>query len=150
MRSRVSTMVGVVAMSALLVLYMWAAGFQAWLMITTGDPIVVAMGLALIVFPLVGVWALWREIMFGVWSSRLARRLDAEGDVATALDDLPTRPSGRPDRAAADALFPEFASDVDAHPDDWRAWFRLGLAYDASGDRRRARGAIRRAIALAR
>jgi len=37
---------------------------------------------------------------------------------------------------------------VEAHPDDWRAWYRLGLAYDASGDRRRARGAVRQAIQL--
>jgi Flp pilus assembly protein TadD len=37
---------------------------------------------------------------------------------------------------------------VEQDPASWRAWFRLGLAYDASGDRRRARGAIRRAIAL--
>ena len=135
-------------MSALLILYMWAAGFQAWLMITTGDPVVVVMGLALIIFPLVGVWALSREIMFGIRSSRLAQRLSDEGEAPLA--ELPTRPSGRVDRAAADAVFPSFAAQVEATPDDWRAWFRLGLAYDASGDRRRARGAIRRALALAR
>jgi hypothetical protein len=147
MRARVTTIVGVIVMSALLLLYMWAAGFQAWLMITTGDPIVVVMGLALIIFPLVGVWALARELMFGIRSSRLARRLSDEGEIP--LSDLPTRPSGRPDRSAADAVFPEFAEAVESAPDDWRAWFRLGMAYDASGDRRRARGAIRRAIALA-
>jgi len=146
MRARVTTIVGVIVMSALLLLYMWAAGFQAWLMITTGDPLVVAMGLALIIFPLVGVWALTRELMFGIRSSRLAQRLSDEGDLPLA--DLPTRPSGRPERAAADAIFPEFAAAVESAPDDWRAWFRLGIAYDASGDRRRARGAIRRAIAL--
>jgi Flp pilus assembly protein TadD len=33
-------------------------------------------------------------------------------------------------------------------PDDWAAWFRLGLAYDDAGDRRRAREALQRAIAL--
>jgi len=150
MRTRVSTIAGVIVMSVLLVLYMWAAGFQAWLMISTGDPLVAVMGCALIVFPLIGVWALSREILFGIRSSRLAKRLDNDGELVTPLDNLPTRPSGRPERAAADALFPDFAAQVDAHPDDWRAWFRLGLAYDASGDRRRARGAIRRAIALAK
>ena len=148
MRARVTTFGGVIVMSALLLLYMWAAGFQAWLMITTGDPLVVVMGLALIIFPLVGVWALSREIMFGIRSSRLAQRLSDEGEVP--LVELPTRPSGRVERGAADAVFPAFAAQVEATPDDWRAWFRLGLAYDASGDRRRARGAIRRAIALAR
>ena len=147
MRARVTTIIGVIVMSALLLLYRWAAGLQAWLMVTTGDPLVVTMGLALVVFPLVGVWALVREISFGMRSSRLAQRLSDEGDFPLA--DLPTRPSGRVDRAAADAVFPSFAAAVDATPDDWRAWFRLGLAYDACGDRRRARGAIRRAIALA-
>ena len=32
----------------------------------------------------------------------------------------------------------------------WDAWFRLALAYDASGDRRRARWATRQAIKLSR
>jgi Flp pilus assembly protein TadD len=61
---------------------------------------------------------------------------------------LPTRASGRPLRDAADAAFPAYQAEVEQDPASWRAWFRLGLAYDASGDRRRARGAIRRAIAL--
>ncbi|WP_312678621.1 tetratricopeptide repeat protein, partial [Microbacterium sp.] len=43
-----------------------------------------------------------------------------------------------------------YRADVEQHPSDWRAWFRLGLAYDGAGDRTRARQAIRKAIALAR
>jgi Flp pilus assembly protein TadD len=35
-----------------------------------------------------------------------------------------------------------------ARPDDWAAWFRLGTAYDAAGDRRRARAAVRHALQL--
>ncbi len=53
-------------------------------------------------------------------------------------------------RAEADAAFPRYREEVEAAPEDWRAWYRLGLAYDGSGDRRRARAAIRRAIALER
>ena len=34
--------------------------------------------------------------------------------------------------------------------EDWRAWFRLALAYDAAGDRKRARRAMRDAVALDR
>ncbi len=146
MRARITTILSVVGMSALLVLYMWAAGFQASLMLSTGEPVVVAMGAALIVFPVVGAWALVREILFGVGSARLARILDSEN--ALPSFDAPTRPSGRLDRSAADAAFPAFAAEVDAKPNDWRAWFRLGLAYDVSGDRRRARAAIRTAIRL--
>jgi Flp pilus assembly protein TadD len=51
-------------------------------------------------------------------------------------------------REDGDAAFPAFRADVEAHPDEWRAWYRLGLAYDAAGDRRRARAAVRTAIAL--
>jgi cytochrome c-type biogenesis protein CcmH/NrfG len=33
--------------------------------------------------------------------------------------------------------------------DNWELWFRLGECYDASGDRKLARKAIRKAIKLA-
>jgi len=66
------------------------------------------------------------------------------------VDDLPKLPSGRADPALADAQFPPYKVAVEAEPESWQAWFRLGLAYDASGDRPRARWATREAIRLAR
>jgi cytochrome c-type biogenesis protein CcmH/NrfG len=66
------------------------------------------------------------------------------------VEDLPTRASGRPFRDAADEQFPQYRAEVESAPESWRAWFRLGLAYDASGDRRRAREALRQAIRLER
>jgi Flp pilus assembly protein TadD len=39
---------------------------------------------------------------------------------------------------------------VEAAPDDWGSWFRLGFAYDAAGDRKRARESLRRAARLHR
>jgi hypothetical protein len=51
-------------------------------------------------------------------------------------------------REAADALFAEMREQTEARPEDWRSWFRLALAYDAAGDRTRARAAARRAISL--
>jgi Flp pilus assembly protein TadD len=38
---------------------------------------------------------------------------------------------------------------VERAPDDWRGWFRLAQAYDLAGDRKRAREALRTAIAKA-
>ena len=52
--------------------------------------------------------------------------------------------------AQQDEQFPQFKAEVEAQPENWRAWFRLGLAYDASGDRRRARAALRESIRLQR
>ena len=95
----------------------------------------------MLALPLVGLWVVVAEIRFGRATERLARRL---------LDDeespLPRRASGRVDRVAADARFAERRAEVEAAPDDWRCWYRLALAYDDAGDRRRARGAMRTAI----
>jgi len=104
------------------------------------------MGAALVVLPLIAAWALWREIAFGLGTQRLGRLLEAEH--ALPSEQIDVRPSGRPDRAQADALFPAYRSAVEASPDDWRGWFRLGLAYDGAGDRPRAREAMRTAIRL--
>ncbi|TFC25917.1 hypothetical protein E3O53_06240 [Cryobacterium sp. TMT2-18-3] len=135
-------------MALLLVFYLVLVGWRAVLFLQSGEIIGIVIGVALLVLPLVGVWALVAELQFGRNSERLVRRLEAEGGLP--VEELPIRPSGRPMRDEADAEFPIYKAAVDAAPDDWRAWFRLGLAYNSSGDRRRARGAIRTAIALER
>lgn len=141
-----SARIGVVVMTALLALYIVLVGQRAWLLIASGDGVAVAMGLALVVLPLIAVWAIGRELWFGVRAQRLGRRLEAEG--ALPQEEVAVRPSGRVRREDAEALFPAYRADVERDPGDWRAWFRLGLAYDAAGDRRRAREAVRTAIRL--
>src|SRR5699024_702881 len=64
-------------------------------------------------------------------------------------DDLP-RVRGRIDREAADEAFEAYRNETQADPDNWRSWYRLGLAYDAAGDRKRARAALRDAITIYR
>jgi tetratricopeptide (TPR) repeat protein len=138
---------GAVVMAVLLALYVALVGWRAVQFVQTGEPVAIAMGVALIVLPVLAAWAIWRELQFGVRSQRLVERLESEGGLDLGL---PVRPSGRPERAAADAAFPVFRDAVEAEPDSWRAWLRLGLAYDAAGDRRRARRAVRKAIELER
>lgn len=140
--------IGTVVMAVLLVVYLAATLQLAIALLASGTPVAVTMGVALIILPLVGAWALVRELMFGVASARLIRTLEAEGGLP--VDNLEHHPSGRPVRADADAEFPQYAAEVEASPASWRAWLRLGLAYDASGDRRRARSAVRTAIRLNR
>jgi cytochrome c-type biogenesis protein CcmH/NrfG len=103
---------------------------------------------AIIVLPLIGGWLIWQEIRFGWATARLARQLpdDDEDQVAR---DLPRRPSGRIDRKAADAVFAVRRTQVEADPNAWQGWYRLAEAYDLAGDRRRAREAMRTAIARA-
>jgi hypothetical protein len=134
-------------MGLLLLVYIVIAGQRSVLLFRAGTPLGVVAGCALIVFPLIALWALWRELRFGWQTERLVRRLDAEGGLPV---EAAVTASGRPVRGVADEEFPRYKAEVEAAPESWRAWFRLGLAYDASGDRRRARWALREAIRLSR
>ena len=65
-------------------------------------------------------------------------------------EPLPATPSGRADKDAAEHAFPVAKADVEAHPESWRSWLRLSMAYDAARDRKRARMAARKALELRR
>jgi hypothetical protein len=130
----------------LVLLYAVLLGQRAWLLLASGDPVGVALGAALLVVPVLVVAGVLREVRFGAQTERMGRALEAEGGLPP--DDLPRTPGGRVVRAAADEAFARYRADADAAPDDWRAWFRLALAYDAAGDRRRARSAMRHAASL--
>lgn len=140
------TKVVVVALVALCLLYAALLGQRGWLLLTSGEPVGVALGAALVVVPVLVVLGVLREVRFGTQAERMGRALDAEGGLPP--DDLPRTPGGRIVRAAADEAFARYRAEADAAPDDWRSWFRLALAYDAAGDRRRARSAMRHAASL--
>lgn len=143
-----SNKLGVIVMSVLLALYLVAVLQLSITLIAAADILAKSVGIGLLVLPPLGAWAMVAELQFGFRSQRLTGILEAEGNLP--LDELPKLTSGRPKRAAADAEFPTYQAEVEAQPENWRAWFRLGLAYDASGDRKRGRHAIRQAIALER
>ncbi|MCU1482013.1 MAG: Tetratricopeptide repeat protein [Subtercola sp.] len=140
MKGRIAALV----MAAILVLYFIVVLQHALLFIGTGVPAGIGIGLALIIMPIIGAWALYRELMFGFRTQKLVGILRDNDELP--VDDLPKRPSGRPYRDAADADFGTYRDEVEQSPESWKAWFRLGLAYDASGDRKRARKALRQAI----
>lgn len=135
-------------MVALLALYLGLSFQRAVLLLGTEGWIVKGFGIAMLVIPAVGTWAMVREIIFGARTEKLGRTLAAEGGLPK--DDLPKTPSGRYIREAADQRFHEVREEVEADPEDWRGWYRLSLAYSASSDGRRARGAMRTAITLYR
>ena len=140
--------VGVVLVTALLALYVWAVAGRAVALVRTGEPAAVAIGAAVLVLPLLVVGLVGREIRLALTVQRMADELAGAGRLP--VDDLPRSPGGRIDRAAADAAFAPYREAVEAEPRSWEAWYHLAFAYDASGDRRRAREALRRAAALYR
>lgn len=138
--------VGVAIVSLALLLYFWFTYQRAWIMVTDASLLAKGIGLALFALPVVGAWTLVRELMFGAQTERLADVLAEEHGLPP--DNLPRTPGGRIVREAADAEFERYRAETDAAPDDWRSWFRLSCAYDAAGDRKRARESMRRAIRM--
>lgn len=157
---------------ALLVLisaaYCWGLGWIAWGFVRAGTPLGVGLAVAVVVLLALTIWVTWREVLFGLASGRLAARYADEGAPVRAdatdetADGTAAAPSGP---APAEADGPAAASGEAAQraefeaartavreggQDDWRAWFRLALAYDALRDRRNARMATRSAIEAAR
>ena len=133
---------------AVLCFYLLLAVQRGVWLIETGKPALVVFGLGVLMLPVVGVWFVITEMRIGNASGRLGAQLEDEGLWPT--EELPKRPSGRVDLAAADEVFEKRKAEVEAAPDDWRGWYRLSLAYNDAKDRARARKALRRAIELAR
>lgn len=135
-------------LAAAVAVYLLFTAARSWVLISSGDPVPVLLGLSVIVIPVIGAWVLWRELAFGLHTQRLGRELGRERGLP--VDDLPRTPSGRIEKDAADERFAEYEQQVQQSPDDWRAWYRLAIGYDDARDRKRARAAMRRAIELHR
>lgn len=136
----------VVLLIVVLGVYLGLVGWRGVLLVREGTPAAVGLGIGVLLIPVLAAVLVWRELRFGFATQRLGRELAAAGELP--VDDLPRQPSGRPVREAADAAFAGRKAAVEAAPDDWGAWFRLAVAYDDAGDRRRARAAMRTAVDL--
>ena len=140
------TKIWVGLMLALTLFYVFTLLGRGIILLQEPSLIAVAMGLAILVLPLVALWALFAELQFGLKAQRLSRRL-------IALDipglDLDLRASGRATKDSANKELERIQDAVTKDPKNWSLWFQLGEAHDAAGERKNARAAIRKAIQLA-
>ena len=116
-------------------------------LIRSGTPAAVALGIGVLILPVVGAWVMVATLRAGLAHQRLAR-LASEDGMELDVTDLPRMPSGRIQREAADEMFATVRAELDADPDNWLRWYRLARAYDYAGDRSRARETMRRAVEL--
>lgn len=117
-------------------------------LLRTGDLVQAGIGVGVLMLVAVGVVVVAGEVRLAAASERLGRRLGDEGGLP---EELPDRlPSGRLPKGAAEQQFARRKAEVEAAPQDWRAWFRLALAYTDSRDSSAGRRAMRRAVALER
>ena len=137
----------IVFMCVAMLAYFVLLGRMAVAMIGSGRAAAVGLGVAVLIMPVIGLWAMIATLRAGFAHQKLAR-LIAEDDMELDVRALPRRPSGRIERDAADSLFANVRTEVEGDPDDWRRWYRLARAYDYAGDRRRAREAMKTAVEL--
>ncbi|MEV6276010.1 hypothetical protein [Nocardia sp. NPDC051832] len=137
----------VAVLVAVLGFYFLLLGRIAFALLTSGDFAGMAIGVGVLILPLVGIWIVVATVRAALDHQRLAARMREEG-LELDTSALPRRPSGRIERAAADTLFAQVQQEWEADPDNWRVSYRLARAYDYAGDRTRARETMRRAVAL--
>ncbi|MBB4071640.1 hypothetical protein [Canibacter oris] len=143
-----AVMLAALVMAALLLLYVGAVLYRVVVMLQTGSVTGALLALGMLVLSLVAIWAVWREVRFGIAATRLTRKLNEAGGL---LDlEIPTDPSGRPQRAAARQVLPEVTAFAQAQPESWQAQQRLGIVLRAAGENAAARKAINNAIKLAK
>ncbi|MGH3524656.1 MAG: hypothetical protein ACRDU4_17980, partial [Mycobacterium sp.] len=94
----------IVFMCLALLVYLVLLGRIAVLMIASGSAAAIGLGVALLVLPVIGLWAMIATLRDGFAHQKLVR-LIADDGMELDVDGLPRRPSGRIERAAADALF---------------------------------------------
>lgn len=134
-------LVPALAVTALVTIYGWAVVRQGIMLLRSGHGVAIMLGVGVLLIPLLVMALIVREWQLASRVQRMADELAAEGGLP--VDDLPRSPGGRIDRAAADTAFAAARSAAEASPEDWRAWYNLAFAYDAAGDRRRARLTLR-------
>ena len=141
-----SAKVGAVVMTLLLGVYLTLVGERSLALLSSDEPLAIGIGALMIILPIFAAWGIFMELRFGLRIEKLGERLKQEN--AWPNFDFELRPSGRPTKDSAEAAFGKYREAVEQDEKNWRAWFALGLAYDAAGDRTRARKAMRTAIAL--
>ena len=142
---RIQLLIGFMCVA--LLVYAVMLGRAALVFLTSGRPAAIGLGAAILIMPAIGVWVLVTTLKAGLAHQRLARLAREEG-MELDIADLPRMPSGRVQRAAADALFATVRDELESDPDNWRRWYRLARAYDYAGDRTRARETMKKAVQL--
>jgi hypothetical protein len=142
---RIQLLIGFMCVA--MVVYFVLLGRAAVVLISSGSPAAIGLGIAILLLPVIGLWAMIATLRAGFAHQRLAR-LAREQDMELDVADLPRRPSGRIEREAADELFDSVRAEVEADPDDWLRWYRLARAYDYAGDRGRARETMKKAVQM--
>lgn len=134
-------------MVAVTLLYAFLLLERGLVLVSSTDPVAIALGLAILFFPFTAIAAIFFEIRFGMRLSRLARLLEQS---QIAVPEYELLPSGKANKTSGEAVFRELEQRIQQDEQNYLLWFLLADSYDKLGDRKRARSAARTAISLAK
>ncbi|WP_152649896.1 hypothetical protein [Demequina globuliformis] len=139
---------GAVAMTVILALYVGFAANFAWLLIRSDAWQAKALGVFLMVLPVIAGWYLVVEWRLGMTVQAMSRELTEREELPAFTGE--TTPAGRLTEEAAHEAFTLAKAEVDAAPERWEPWFRVAYAYEENRDRSMARKSLRHAADLFR
>lgn len=141
------TKIWLVAMVLITLIYAFLLFERGLVLLTDPQPIAVALGIAILFFPLAAIASIYVEIRFGLRLAKLGKLLEESG---IPLPEYQLRPSGRATKDRGDEVFTSIRERIEKDETNYLLWFLLADAYDKLGDRRRARAAARKSISLAK
>lgn len=125
------------ALTAILLVYLVFTVLRGLDFLAVDDPAVKALGVAVLVLPVLGGILIFREIKFGKLSFNMGQSIDEQYLPTTELTEDEKR---------------EFLDTAIARAkeqmDSWQAWYSVALAYDLLKERKLARQAMQYSVEL--
>ncbi len=141
------TKVWLTAMVFITLLYAFLLFERGLVLLTDSQPVAVALGLAILFFPLAALASIFFEIRFGLRLAKIGKLLEQGG---IELPEYELRPSGKATKESGEQVFESIRAKLEQDEANYLLWFLLADAYDKLGDRRRARAAARKSISFAK
>lgn len=141
------TKIWLVAMVFFTLLYAFLLFERGIVLISDPQPVAIALGLAILFFPITAVAAIFFEVRFGIRLSKISKLVQNSN---IELPEYELKASGRADHASGKAAFEAIQGRIQEDEENYLLWFLLADAYDKLGDRKRARAAARKSISLAK
>lgn len=145
---RLKQLVTPALVTILLAIFAWLAGVRIVALIKTGQPLAVGIGIAVGLVLVAIFYGIVKEWLMATTVTKMSNSLADQGRLP--VDDLPRSAGGRVDPEVARAKFSELRLAVESDESNWGSWYNLAFGYDAAGDRKQARSALRTAARLYR
>jgi hypothetical protein len=126
-----------IILALVLGVYLFFAASRGLDLLRADDPAVKALGIAVLILPILGGIVLIREIRFGRTTFAMGQEIDVEYLPLNGLTDDQKKEN-------LDVAINRAKNDIAS----WQSWYAVAIAYDLLSERKLAREAMRHAVEL--